>query len=153
MTDNEIIKALNCCGNQMYSCTDKDCKAKTLGSAVDLINRQKAEIERLKAVRNAELDTIHTLGDDYEKALEEINRLKAEIERLQHYKQSYEDLKAEHLETIKAIKQDKTEAVKEFWIKLKNYCDSEVQFDSTADEYAFERFGNLILKEKVGAEK
>ena len=31
----------------MYSCTDKKCKSKTLGDALDLINRQKAEIERL----------------------------------------------------------------------------------------------------------
>ena len=46
-TDEEVIKALECCGNQMYSCTDKQCKAKTLGDALDLINRQKAEIERL----------------------------------------------------------------------------------------------------------
>ena len=29
-----------------------------------------AEVERLKAVANAELDTIHALGDDYERALE-----------------------------------------------------------------------------------
>ena len=147
MTDNEIIKELE--EMAAFKSLNLGCR-KILLHAINLFNHQNAEIEQLKAVRNAELDTIHTLGDDYEKALEEINRLKAEIERLQHYKQSYEDLKAEHLETIKAIKQDKTEAVKEFWIKLKNYCDSEVQFDSTADEYAFERFGNLILKEMVG---
>lgn len=48
MNDNDIIRALKCCGNQMYSCTDKRCKAKTIGEALDLINRQKAEIERLK---------------------------------------------------------------------------------------------------------
>lgn len=48
MTDNDIIKALECCGNQMYVCTDKQCRAKTLGNAVDLIKSQKAEIERLK---------------------------------------------------------------------------------------------------------
>ena len=47
-TDEEIIKALECCGNQMYVCTDKQCRAKTSGNAVDLIKSQKAEIERLK---------------------------------------------------------------------------------------------------------
>lgn len=47
-TDEEIIKALQCCGNQMYVCTDKQCRAKTSGNAVDLIKSQKAEIERLK---------------------------------------------------------------------------------------------------------
>ena len=48
MTDNDIIEALECCGNQMYSCNDKQCKAKTIGDAIDLINRQQAEIEILK---------------------------------------------------------------------------------------------------------
>lgn len=33
MTDNDIIKRLECCGNQMYFCADKRCKAKTLGEA------------------------------------------------------------------------------------------------------------------------
>lgn len=45
--------------------TDKRCKAKTLGDAVDLINRQKAEIERLNHIR-AELS-------------KENDRLKAEM--------------------------------------------------------------------------
>lgn len=49
MIDNEIIKALGCCSNQMYFCTDKQCKAKTLGNAVDLIKSQKAEIEELQS--------------------------------------------------------------------------------------------------------
>ena len=44
-TDEEVIKALKCCGNQMYSCTDKQCKAQTIGNALDLITRQKKEIE------------------------------------------------------------------------------------------------------------
>lgn len=51
MNDNDIIKALECCGNQMYSCTDKRCKAKTLGEAHDLIIYQKASIERLQHLR------------------------------------------------------------------------------------------------------
>ena len=53
MTDNDIIKALKCCGNQMFSCSDRQCKAKTIGNAIDLINRQKAEIERLTIDMNA----------------------------------------------------------------------------------------------------
>lgn len=52
MTANEIIKALKCCGNQMYLCNDRQCKSKTLGDAIDLIKRQKAEIERLREESN-----------------------------------------------------------------------------------------------------
>lgn len=48
MKDRKEIKALECCGNQMYSCTDKQCKAKTIGDAIDLIKRLQAEIEDLK---------------------------------------------------------------------------------------------------------
>lgn len=63
MTDNEIIKALECC---VFKTTDKcdkciltrygnDCKK--LGVyALDLINRQKAEIEELKKGINIELE-------------------------------------------------------------------------------------------------
>ena len=55
--------------------------------------------------------------------LDLINRLQAEVERLKDYKQLYEDLKAEHLETIKlinkGIKTAKAEAYKEFVNKIK----------------------------------
>ena len=56
MTDNEIIRVLECCTTNGVSC--KDCPAfvkvdrsnckKYFRGALDLINRQKAEIERLK---------------------------------------------------------------------------------------------------------
>ena len=53
MTDNEIIKALECCAKDEWNC-DCNCPffekcSKTLmaKSSLNLINRQKAEIERL----------------------------------------------------------------------------------------------------------
>lgn len=54
MTDNEIIKALErCstnynCGDCPYYCNAEDCPDPLMNDALDLINRQKAEIERLK---------------------------------------------------------------------------------------------------------
>ena len=57
MTDNEIIKALECCANGK-SCYDVcpfddkfgiiSCTKKLSNATLDLINRQKAEIERLE---------------------------------------------------------------------------------------------------------
>ena len=56
MTDNEIIKALECCTTKGAKCSDcpafkkvdrSDCK-KYFRGAIDIINRQQAEIERLK---------------------------------------------------------------------------------------------------------
>ena len=70
LMDEEIIKALECCGKE-YSCErcilntwlnkKRDCVGTILGGALDLINRQKAEIESLKhrktelQIRNQEL--------------------------------------------------------------------------------------------------
>ena len=55
MTDNEIIKALKCCNgwdsrclNCPLICEGVNCKEKLNNYTLDLINRQKAEIERLK---------------------------------------------------------------------------------------------------------
>ena len=59
MIDNEIIKALECClkGCNAEGCDDcplyekvEDCEIEIPIIALDLINRQKAEIERLKEV-------------------------------------------------------------------------------------------------------
>ena len=56
MTDNDIIKALECCGNWESAKSCEDCPANIYGfgcaqkmakHTLDLINRQKAEIERL----------------------------------------------------------------------------------------------------------
>ena len=70
MTDNEIIKALECCGNIVDStckgCVyhetyNASCVVRLMRDALDLINRQKAEIESLKhrktelQIRNQEL--------------------------------------------------------------------------------------------------
>ena len=51
MTDNDIIKALECCGCDNYQCDKCPYAYKTCTvykDSLDLINRQKAEIERLR---------------------------------------------------------------------------------------------------------
>lgn len=54
MTDNEIIKALECCGDPYSVCAecpikdDHGCNEQLANYALDLINRQQAEIEKLK---------------------------------------------------------------------------------------------------------
>lgn len=81
MTDNEIIKALKCCGTErlkgqltdelpcnvcpMRNC--EDCEIELPDYALDLINRQKAEIERYKGV-------IKILENDIETAKSEAIR-------------------------------------------------------------------------------
>lgn len=51
MTDNEIIKALECCINDdCDNCPDTfgNCEHNAMRNALNLINRQQEEIERLK---------------------------------------------------------------------------------------------------------
>ena len=80
MTDNEIIKALECCGNIVDStckgCVyhetyNASCVVRLMRDALDLINRQQAEIERCERLCNslddqmadAKIDTLkHFLG-------------------------------------------------------------------------------------------
>ena len=58
MDGNRIKKALLCCSDQMYSCSDKQCKAKTLGDAIVYMDIQKAEIEKLKEQNEFHRETI-----------------------------------------------------------------------------------------------
>ena len=96
MTDNEIIKALECCS--MDNVKDCDCcpyneiQTKTycanelIKDALDLINRQKAEIERLRNTVNTDFLTVteklklsqSEIGDIRAEAIKEFaERLKA----------------------------------------------------------------------------
>ena len=79
MTDDEIIEGLECCCTvngvgckecPQYELHSAMCIKNIMNKALDLINRQRAEIENLRAIIDAELDTIHDLGDDYERAIE-----------------------------------------------------------------------------------
>ncbi len=54
ITNEEIKKALECCASDDYTCEDclfDSCRQLTK-DAIDLINRQQAEIERLKEYEN-----------------------------------------------------------------------------------------------------
>ena len=76
MTDNEIIKALECCNKgDCDNCPNNfgNCYANLAGYALDLISRQKAEVERLKAYDE--------MADGYADAVEQ-NAIKEFAERL-----------------------------------------------------------------------
>lgn len=85
MNENDVIKGLKCLSDEVISCA----------------NCAYFKRYRLSACRRqAAID-----------ALDLIESKDAEIER---YKNLYEDLKAENLETIKAINKCKAEAIREF---------------------------------------
>ena len=68
MTDNDIIKALEICRNENGICSDcpysddyTNCNTRIAKDSIDLINRQKEEIERLTAMLEAAEDYLYPL--------------------------------------------------------------------------------------------
>lgn len=148
MTDNEIIKALECCTTKGASCKNcptfvkvdrSNCKKAFLG-ALDIINRQKHDIECLKATK----EELLLVGEEHH--IEE-QRLRAEIERLQSHIQEGIDL-AKQIPEMLAI--TKAEAIKEFAERLKSKARKGIGYMG----YAFDSVGvldiNFLVKEMVG---
>ena len=86
MNSNEIKKALECCGKNppicnvcgyRGRCNRIDCYDYLKRDALDLINRQKAEIERLKGWENLLKAEKHSLikAETYKEFAEKINRV------------------------------------------------------------------------------
>ena len=134
MTDNEIIKALECCSSGSYGCEngcplDKECDSpirggeKIMKSALDLINRLQAQNKELA-------ETMHNLTLEKDALFDKAEELKVEVERLKEF----------IVETRRCDKEIKFEAVKEFaerliaeyaqgmsWFKSKEVCYVDVQ--------------------------
>ena len=75
MTDNEIIKILTDYGTQ--------CKPEVISAAISLINRQKAQIERLRKEVNLVSIQFQDLQERYEEAHAEIEQWKEEANKYQ----------------------------------------------------------------------
>ena len=88
MTDNDIIKALECCPKDILceQCPlngKSNCMNKLYEYALDIVNRQQAEIERLNCVINKIKDLVKGLriGFDnemeyvFDETLEKINEI------------------------------------------------------------------------------
>jgi FtsZ-binding cell division protein ZapB len=151
MTDNEIVKALECCSTYKGKCTDcpafvkvdrSNCKQVLLG-AIEIINRLQADKEYYKKNRDKYQDDVMFLS-------KQCDELQAENERLQKHIQEGIDL-AKQIPEMVATAQ--AEAIKEFAERLKEKkksinitigLDYEVCFVSDIDN---------LLKELVGEDK
>lgn len=115
-TDEEIMKALECC--QSHTITDcRDCPNRASGdncvnelmrNALDLINRQKAEIAVLTTAVDNSTKEFLKLHDEYQDQKKEIERLKADVRICES------EIRCERIHRGMA----KAEAIKEFAERL-----------------------------------
>lgn len=120
MTDNEIIKALECCF--LSECDCKDCPyrdfeicdtAKMINTVIDLFNRRQEEREALIAGQE-------TLQKHIAEQKAEIERLKKAIEVKDNIYQRNTGLREKRIfDLMDELKTAKSEAIKEFAVRLK----------------------------------
>jgi regulator of RNase E activity RraB len=139
MTDNEIIKALECCVFTQPCAFDEDkfychhgyskfCDKALLDDVLDLINRQKAEIERLKSRKEVAVPSMRFIDGN------PLNGFNLESNRF----------------VARTVEDAKAEAYKECIEKVKDLMDGwgDLEFHSEATK-AENDLDNL-LKELVG---
>jgi hypothetical protein len=153
MTNKEIVKALECCISAESCCVcgyTKMCDGTTIHQfALDLINRQQAENERLNNELHSKVEYIH-------EQLEIIESKKVEIERLTNIIDDGAGVCHNcHLKYAEKIEQAKSEAIKEFADRLKADINKTWYYELENDIHnarALKRVDELV-KEMVGEGK
>lgn len=111
MTDEQIIKALEYCVEQGITSECEKCKLKKgcrtemIATALDLTNRQNAEIERLKSDVSVLRDAYMSMTDRYYFEKEKVARAKQKC-----------------IDIAKALKTAKSEAITEYQEEVKKRC-------------------------------
>lgn len=148
-TDEEIIKALECCKD----CCCKQCDEEPdFQEAIDLINRQKAEIEQLKRNYDAlkyqeNLSNRHCRNICEPKYKAEIERLKENLNiELEKYATEYDNtIKAEaYKEFADMIKKN----IKEVWNYDNGTCSCVLVLTKDIDNLLKEMVGNKLNFQK-----
>ena len=141
-TDEETIKALECCTNygKQEDCIGcpirSECNPNVLEKyALDLIPRQKAIIEKSEKVEHFADKTIETANAEIERLEKELMKCKLEKEML--------------YQTVEEIK---SEAIKEFAEKLENEINCRTTLSRQQDKNVIHIIHNL-LKEMAGEEE
>ena len=146
MTDNEIIKALESEVKSAeyvdsYYCNGVDLTL--IKSAIDLINRQKTEIDELKHEREVLIEDIHHSADKINEQLEEIEKLKIENKSLRSAANCY---KLYYNET-------RTEAIKELADRLKQKSEYYENGQGWEGRICYDDDIDKLVKEMVGEDR
>ena len=129
MTDNDIIKALECCGSETTIMTCGDCPVLDVGKpdchfsnakkALDLVNRQNKEINRLKNELHGKVDYIHEQREVIDDLKNKYNKkgltVEVKFDKEQLEKSIQECMRDFELQ----INEIRNEAIKEFAERLK----------------------------------
>ena len=156
-TDEDTISSLeliattrNCNECKIRNCKWGTCNCEqiTANAALDLIKPQKIEIERLRKEVDLVSIQFQDLQERYEEAQAEIERLNAEnmltISERNAFRTSFYDV-------LKQLKIAKSEAVKEFTKRLKEFMHNKFKaLDEYEFEYITERDIDNLLKETEG---
>ena len=132
MTDNEIIKAMQCVIGNSVSCSECEyqkalpfpsCSRMCAENALDLINRQKAEIERLEKEKQDIKDkydcqqTVYCdLSDIIKEKCKELELANADKVIAETHEKAAKEM---FVDVTQQLKTAKTEAIKEFAERLK----------------------------------
>ena len=157
ISDDEIISSLeviattrNCSECKIRNCKWGDCNCSqiTANAALDLINRQKTEVERLRKEVNLVSIQFQDAQERYEEVQAKIEKLNAEnmltISERNAFRTSFYDV-------LKQLKIAKSESVKEFAEKVKEFMHNKFKaLDEYEFEYITERDINNLAKELVG---
>ena len=158
MTDNDIIKALECCckNNSCEGCpldyftfSSSQCASELTIKSLDLINRQNAENKRLRKEVNLVSIQFQDLQERYEEAQTEIERLKGIFISPSKDPMDFCGVLCDYAEEL--IDKAKSEAYKEFAEMLKNEINIRTTYSREQDKNVMRMIDNL-LKEMVGEE-
>ena len=113
MTDNDIIKALELCvaGRCSKKCPyagDDDCQEHNGNDILDLINRQKAEIERLEVELDAMRGAANSYKMHFDKAIKELVDKLKERAAYYYFTRSFEIYADELDSLVKEITEETT---------------------------------------------
>ena len=123
LTDEQIVKAIENCNNKFddscNTCPYKEiepCGNAQMTDCLDLIHRQKAEIERL----TRELDDTICMNEMYIKKVKQNSKLQKKVDKLKFIVKNMEQGYYPLTQLRESMEEEKSVAVEEFAQKIKN---------------------------------